>query len=425
MNLPFFTTKDPSLAGAQGGRDPLGMQPVWSAFGRGLVPNLASPVGQINGIKAVLLIHWLDDEMLAEFPRNKPFREYFRLMEGVLEYYLWRYPKKGDAGEDAFCFGKQALNTHQDSFTVSIDDNRTAVNGLYQYYRGTCRRAELLQEWEVREPMASVLASCWNESATAALKEALKGPLVHQKDDLIPDSLLASSPQVKKALDRLFSSPPLHKVLQQQLLGNDTYLALARECSALLEKEKEIGEAPQQGWIRFRVEQLSQWSQKENEAVFLRVPLERIEYCEEFLLILQDSFDCLLASPGATLAQVSKELDGLERKLRRRAARFLTLEGSLQTDRMKQMLSLAHVLANGSTTDFLSQLLEHHRQCMAERRRDPIVLQDAGSIIVATSAERDKEAALTRLETALPWDNSYYLWNAGTIYRQLFGGANG
>jgi hypothetical protein len=42
--------------------DPLGFLPVWSAFARRLVPNVASPVVQVDGIKAVLLILWLGED---------------------------------------------------------------------------------------------------------------------------------------------------------------------------------------------------------------------------------------------------------------------------------------------------------------------------------------------------------------------------
>ncbi|MFM0362174.1 hypothetical protein [Paraburkholderia sediminicola] len=57
--LPYFTDADAAWSRSSGGRDPLGLLPVWSAFGRRLVPNLASPVGQVNGIKAVVPIQWL------------------------------------------------------------------------------------------------------------------------------------------------------------------------------------------------------------------------------------------------------------------------------------------------------------------------------------------------------------------------------
>ena len=90
---------------------------------------------------------------------------------------------------------------------------------------------------------------------------------------------------------------------------------------------------------------------------------------------------------------------------------------------MKQLVSLAEILTV-DTRDFLSALLHHHRQCMAERGRDPEVFAEA-QVIVGGSGERDKRAAMTRLEAAFPWDNGYYIWNAGTIYRQLFGGCNG
>ena len=60
--MPYFTDKDTALVRSLGTRDPLGFLPVWSAFARQLVPNVASPVVQVDGIKAVLLIFWLGED---------------------------------------------------------------------------------------------------------------------------------------------------------------------------------------------------------------------------------------------------------------------------------------------------------------------------------------------------------------------------
>ena len=57
MKLPASTAADPLLMRSDNGRDPLGLLPVRSEFGRHVVPYLAGPVAQIRGITAVPLIH--------------------------------------------------------------------------------------------------------------------------------------------------------------------------------------------------------------------------------------------------------------------------------------------------------------------------------------------------------------------------------
>jgi len=142
LQYPYFTNSDPALVRSGGGRDPLSLLPVWSSFGRVLVPNLASPVTQVNGVIAVLFIHWLYERPLEKFfsEGDKSFRQYFRLIEGLLEYFLWN----ASPSHNGHCFGTRALSADGDDFKVTARDARTAVNGLYQYYRGTCRRADLL-----------------------------------------------------------------------------------------------------------------------------------------------------------------------------------------------------------------------------------------------------------------------------------------
>jgi hypothetical protein len=111
--FPYFTDPDPLLTRQSTGRDPLGMLPVWSQIGRGLVPHIASPVLQLNGIKAILLIHWL-----TEVPALQPLlapkgrvRGFFRLMEGLIEYWLH---KQGET----VCFGSQALHAGGEEFAA-------------------------------------------------------------------------------------------------------------------------------------------------------------------------------------------------------------------------------------------------------------------------------------------------------------------
>jgi hypothetical protein len=84
----YFTANDPKLIRADSGCDPLGLLPVWSALGRDLVPYLVTPVKQLNGAKAVLLIHWLEKPMDEIIQKNGAgFPSFFRLTEGLLEYY--------------------------------------------------------------------------------------------------------------------------------------------------------------------------------------------------------------------------------------------------------------------------------------------------------------------------------------------------
>ena len=163
-HLSLFTQVDPELNRESAGRDPLGLLPVWSAIGRELVPNLASPVLQANGIRAVLLIHWLGErprlqELLTNAARQRGF---IRLMEGVIEYWL----KQSGL---PICYGSQALLSGGTAFTVSARSGKTVVNGLHQYYRGSCERAGLVDDdWRVDAWLGDLFERVWNDTASGA-----------------------------------------------------------------------------------------------------------------------------------------------------------------------------------------------------------------------------------------------------------------
>ena len=75
---PFLTDLD-SRAAIKGSRDPLGLVPLWSRFGRTVVGNLTTASGSLRGFTTLLLGHWL-----AERVQERDGRE----AESTLELFL-------------------------------------------------------------------------------------------------------------------------------------------------------------------------------------------------------------------------------------------------------------------------------------------------------------------------------------------------
>lgn len=61
----FLTLEDPR-AKIQGSRDPLGVQPVWSGFGRHLVTNLTTVSNSVRGFTVLLLGRYFGERLVAE-----------------------------------------------------------------------------------------------------------------------------------------------------------------------------------------------------------------------------------------------------------------------------------------------------------------------------------------------------------------------
>lgn len=61
----FLTLEDPR-ARVKGSRDPLGVQPIWSAFGRRIVANLTTVTDSLRGFAVLLLGRYLGERLLGE-----------------------------------------------------------------------------------------------------------------------------------------------------------------------------------------------------------------------------------------------------------------------------------------------------------------------------------------------------------------------
>jgi hypothetical protein len=411
--MPYFTDKDTSLVRSLGTRDPLGFLPVWSAFARQLVPNVASPVVQVDGIKAVLLILWLGedaaiaDEMLRGADSR---RRFFRLMEGLIEYWLYSNGR-------APCYGSNTLRAEEDQFALTADSGKTVANGLYQYYRGTCRRAGFVgNDWMVEGKIAQELRSSWRPAATTALILALTDPLTHPKTPLIPAAYLDRT-ALSAALGRVFAPNVLSDLFKQRLFGCESQRDLARQ---FLQRQIAAGDMPLHENIRAL------------QSATLTHNIRCVLDCEPFLLVMQDVFDMLRASGGKELGYVAGRLEDKRHVMAERASTFLRLEGEQGTGRMRRMQVLAAGLAASVAAaspaaardefiHFMRELVDFHLRCMAERGRDPLVIIEGTRIVSLVPDERGPQEAIDRLSAGFPWMNDYYFRTTSRLYGQLFG----
>lgn len=65
VRIVFLTLEDPR-ARVKGSRDPLGVQPIWSAFGRRIVANLTTVTNSLRGFTVLLLGRYLGELLLRE-----------------------------------------------------------------------------------------------------------------------------------------------------------------------------------------------------------------------------------------------------------------------------------------------------------------------------------------------------------------------
>lgn len=390
------------------GRDPLGLLPVWSTIGRELVPNLASPVLQASGVRAVLLIHWIGERppFQALLTNAKRQRGFIRLMEGVIEYWLKQSGR-------TICYGSQALLGGGEDFTVSAGSGKTVANGLHQYYRGSCERAGLFDDdWIVDARLGSLFERSWNEAATTALAQALE-PYLERGPLLIRE--VAGHKKINAALESVFQDQAIRDYLRC-ILGEDKYRALAQTFAGLRRRDIPLHQ---------RAKLLTSQA--------LSGQIDDMHRCEPFLLVLQDTFDILRASANESVAGVAAKIQPSLPQMRLRAVAFTGLAAAITkagpARRMRELQRLARLLvhprhASESATliEFVEALIRYHRDCMEARGRDPLVALEGQLVAVHGGDERNPDFALKRLACDDPsWDNDYYLNAASAIYKQLHG----
>lgn len=400
--LPYLTIADPVLSRSIATRDPLGMLPVWSAYGREIVPFLATSVRQLDGVRAVLLIQWLLEHkaVVPMLQKSEQLRGFYRLMEGLVEW--WLHENKGRV-----CFGGQSFG-EPGAFEIHAAHTGMVANGLFQYYRGTCMRAKFLEPGEASDAIHAALAAIWRGQTVASLVAALQEYLGKRVSKLSPRQLFASRPGLFRAFEATFAPDFMLTFLGDNLLGDATHIALAAQFGRQSKKE-ELGT---------RIQRL--------KSPQLQARLGDIARCEPFLLILQDVFDLLRASPGGNWRTLSYQLCDLYPAMQSRARAFLLLGDETSWPRLERMQDLARKLVDGGPTPeacleaFIESLANYHCKSMGERRRDPMLVLEGDVVQVLSGSDRSVAAARARLASGSPWMNDYYLGTAAIMHRQLF-----
>ena len=95
--MPFLTLEDPN-AKIKGSRDPLGVQPIWAAFGRHVVTNLTTQSSSVRGFTTLLLGRYFAAELVDRgMTSREDALDVFLRMEQLSAYV--RYVAHGVEGE--------------------------------------------------------------------------------------------------------------------------------------------------------------------------------------------------------------------------------------------------------------------------------------------------------------------------------------
>ena len=153
----FLTLEDPR-ARVKGSRDPLGVQPVWTAFGRHIVANLTTVTDSLRGFTVLLLGRYLGERLLREGKiSEEDVVDVFLQTEQVCGY-VRCLGLGGDAGSEGRILGiervRRRISEGGSTIKIGTTPDATILSdqktyGLWGLFSVSARVSKLLREGPV------------------------------------------------------------------------------------------------------------------------------------------------------------------------------------------------------------------------------------------------------------------------------------
>jgi hypothetical protein len=427
LAFPFFTEEDPN-ARVKGSRDPLGIQPVWTTFGRHVVGNLTSQSTSVRGFTILLLARWLTERLIE---RNDVSREQalpiFQRMEQVGAYV--RCAAHGVEGEIR---GIERVRSNLEEYggepyigtearSLILADQK--VYGLWGLYSVPARRSGLLLEGPVgltriardfvEEHYAPVLGSA-TRNLEALICEG--GRLrTKGKGDAIFRTLKEILQPGFRPEERAFYGRHLRDFEVDD--GSEAAHHQAR-LRALLQASKRLDKPLD----RDEITSLLGEARGEEDSFAQR--LERIVTLESFLAPAGRLFDLALARGGARLDSVAKEIGGIwgARVPHLDRGDFAGLReeiGQASSNAiLAQMVDCQKALAAGQWSRAIVAMLEWNRLVMEARGSGPWVRLEPDETLDVRYREAETRFP-TADEVAQLWKNDYFIDSLKAVTQQL------
>ena len=307
--VPFITLEDPN-AKIKGSRDPLGVQPIWSAFGRHVVTNLTTQSTSIRGFTILLLGRYFAADLLDRgMATREDVLDIFLRMEQVGAYV--RHVAHGVMGEIRGIERVQRFVDEKRGNVIIAADRRgmilsdQKVYGLWGLYSVPARTSGLIADGTIdvvpdaQEFIERHYISGLNGSAGNLRKLLAEGGRLRTKDG---DTVFAALTPI---LDPRFSSDELS--FYGSYLRDGHHVDGADEgrqerFRQLLESDTDLEAAIGRGEILH----LAKRARATDEG--LAVSLGRIAHLEAFLAPAAGLFQHLLGRNGQRVISVAEEI---------------------------------------------------------------------------------------------------------------------
>lgn len=400
----FFSDIDKDLIRPSVGRDPLGLQPIWTTRARDIVPHLTAQTSRIEGFQVLLTIYALWTQFQeANDLSDKQLEQFYLLTEQVIarsSYVIngvWPLP------------GRRRLLAGDSKLIVSLSDHNFHLSqnqmssGTWGLYRGAAERAGLLDiaNRRIAAPYlkaAAPLPASIVQKLFKVIKEALSAP-----EAQIP-IYGGKKGELAVAMAQLVERPPLISLLRDPLLF-PTNNPLTGELATILANKTDWDYRP---LIAQLIERLPGH----------RETLNHLLSCEQWLAPVEGIFDWLCAHSGFSLHEAALKLPVDLFVLRRFRTAFLHSGNYDGKAASRQNLYAGLDLTDKAS--LISSLLAAHKAVAEEKEAGPWIGFDENERLdVRVSMDAPNKG---ELDPATAWRNDYYLSAFWRISRQVIKG---
>ncbi len=305
----FFTLEDPR-ARIKGSRDPLGVLPVWSSFGRRAVVNLTTVTTSVRGFTVLVLGHyWIERLIAAGRLREEDALSAFLRWEQLAAYGRWR------TGEGGRVLGISRVDGFAARGRVTIDDGPDGrilsdqkTYGLWGLYTVSSRTSGL-----VKAEGVGVTGEAATHLETVVVPRL--DSMARKLDELVVRGGTVDVNAKKGPV------PALAEVLTEELqdVEREFYARYLRDAEGVVGGEvpgerqamlarlyRELDETCEEfGWVE--LDGLTRAARDADPA--LARALERIGALEAFIAPIERLYGFLQGSNGRTPQEVATELD--------------------------------------------------------------------------------------------------------------------
>ena len=414
--VPFMISAlDNELLGASSKTDGLGVQDIWAARGRDLVPHLTASTHSIQGFQILVEIYRLW-ELFLQTKSHQVYADRFGKFFILIEQAFARIVATSD--EEWTLPGARSVRARASlDPQISLDSswlllNNQQSNGLYGLYRGASGRAGLLQE-NLRQLSDQTMSASQDNRGINKSQEDLFSLVKQALDKKEVQIHKSSYRKLAAELVKTYQHPPLVDHFSTMLIKNH-YLT-----NRMVEGFQNLGDLDYQQFLtklRPLLMKLANDFKAENLPEYVET-INNVIACENLLAVVVFLFDWLCSQKGQKIKDAASKLpENLHNDLDPVYAAFKN--SGVYTRAAKTNHScFCDKLDTSSNLTLLKSILEIHQNISERRKRALWVQLDENDVLVSDILVDKPD--LANLKVGQLWYHDYYLWPLHNIANQI------